>query len=117
MANALRCQLNLPEAQETVLSLLAEPDLRVALLAFSGLAQVASTFASSDLFERFEQLLARLGSSAKTIGSGVWPWLLIRSDASSVLHAMIECLGERNPTRLIVYVPRMNAWYRIHTAE
>ncbi len=30
--------------------------------------QVASTFASSDLFERLEQLLARLGSSAKTIG-------------------------------------------------
>jgi len=117
VATHLLCQLNLPEAQETLLSLLADPDLRVALLAFSGLAQVASTFASGDLFERLEQLLARLGSGTKTIGSGVWPWLLIRSDAASVLHAMIECLGERNPTRLTDYMPCMNAWDRIRTAE
>src|SRR6266849_4295270 len=117
VATHLLCQLNLPEAQETLLSLLADPDLRVALLAFSGLAVVASTFASSDLFERLEQMLVRLGSNAKTIGSGVWSWLLIRADAASVLHAMIECLGERNPTRLTAYVPRMNTWDRIKIAE
>ncbi len=117
MATHLLCQLDLPEAQKALLSLLADPDLRVALLAFSALAGVASTFVSSDLFEQLEQLLARLGSSAKTIGSGIWPWLLIRADAASVLHTMIECLGERNPVRLIVYLPRMNAWDRISTAE
>jgi len=117
VATHLLCQLDLPEAQKALLSLLADPDLRVALLAFSALAGVASTFVSSDLFEQLEQLLARLGSSAKTIGSGIWPWLLIRADAASVLHTMIECLGERNPVRLIVYLPRMNAWDRISTAE
>ncbi len=117
VATHLLCQLDLPEAQAALLSLLADADLRVALLAFSGLAGVASTFASSDLFEQLEQLLARLGSSAKTIGSGIWPWLLIRADAARVLHTMIECLGKRTPTRLIVYLPRMNAWDRIHTAE
>src|SRR6266568_272859 len=57
VATHLLCQLDLPEAQKALLSLLADPDLRVALLAFSALAGVASTFVSSDLFEQHERVL------------------------------------------------------------
>jgi len=117
VATHLLCQLNLPEAQAALLPLLADPDLRVALLAFNGLAGVVSTFASSDLFERLELLLARLRGSAKVIGSGVWPWLTISADPVSILHAMIECFGEREPMRLIAYLPRMGERDRISTAE
>jgi hypothetical protein len=117
VATHLLCQLNLPEAQAALPPLLADPDLRVALLAFNGLAGVASTFASSDLFEPLELLLARLRGSAKTIGSGIWPWLAISADPTIILHTMIECFGEREPMRLIAYLPRMGERDRVSTAE
>lgn len=110
-------QLNLPEAQATLLPLLDDPDLRVALCAFRCEASVASMYAYNDLFERLERLLGRIDGKEKMLKSGVWPWLEVSADPQSIIHAMIESLGERDPMCLITYVPLMSEWDRVRTAK
>jgi hypothetical protein len=110
-------QLGLTEAQPVLLPLLDDPDLRVAFSAFSSLSGAASTLASTDLFEHLEQLLGRVGRSDKTLESNIWPWLGIRASSREIISALIQCLGERLPERLIVYLPLMDSWSRISVAE
>jgi len=116
-AARLLSQLNLPEAQVALLPLLDDADLRVSLCAFEGIVSVASAQGHSDLFERLERLMGRIGIKGKTINSGIWPWLEIVAHPSMLLHAMIGCLGERSPRCLITYVPLMSEWDRVHVAQ
>jgi Family of unknown function (DUF5724)/Domain of unknown function (DUF4132) len=110
-------QVNLPEAQVAFLPLLDDPDLRVALCAFWCVGSMASVHTHDDLFERLERLLGRVGGKEKTLKSGVWPWLEFSADRQRILHAMIESLGARDPTRLIPYLPLMSALDRACAAE
>jgi len=116
-AARLLSQLHLPEAQAALFALLDDADLRVTLCAFEGIASTASTQGHSDLFERLERLLGRIGNKGKTINSGIWPWLKVAAHPYTLLHAMIECLGERNPRRLIAYAPLMSERDRVRLAK
>ncbi|HEX6554088.1 MAG TPA: DUF5724 domain-containing protein [Ktedonobacteraceae bacterium] len=110
-------QVNLPEAQAALLPLLDDADLRVALCAFESIASTASTQSHDDLFERLERLLGRIGNKGKTINSGIWPWLEVAAHPYALLHTMIECLGGRDPGRLIPYVPLMSERDRVCVAK
>jgi Family of unknown function (DUF5724)/Domain of unknown function (DUF4132) len=109
--------LNLPEARDALLPLLDDPDLRVAIHAFAGIAPAVSTQSQSDLFEQLQRLLGRMSSKSQKIKSGIWAWLEISAFPSMLLHTMMQCLGERDPRCLIAYLSLMDNHDRITLAK
>jgi len=109
--------LHLPEAQNELLTLLDDPDLRVAIHAFTGIVNARHLRDRGDLFECLQRLLGRLGSKKKTLQSGIWPWLEIPVNPETVLHTMLECLGEREPRCMLAYLPAMSAYDRVNLAK
>jgi len=115
----LLTQLGLRAAREALVPLLDEPDLRVALCAFSGLHShgKAPDVDAGDVFERLERLLARIGNKQAPLPSGVWPWLIFQPHAESVAGALVDNLGSRSPHQLIAHLPRMSPGDRLRVAE
>ena len=110
--------LNLPEAQERLVTCLADPDLRVALHAYAQSdADAMDEQSQSEFFERVQALLHRLGGKNQHIQSGIWPWLTIQVDIATLLNTLLSCLGERDPRCLIPYISAMHSWNRIHLAQ
>jgi len=124
LAAYLLGQLGLATAQEQLLPLLDDPDPRVALRAFAGIAARAGSFgeaeppADGDLFERLERLLGRLDDSTKTARQEdiAWPWQTPGADAGMVASALLGRLGARSPKRLIPYMTRMHDYDRMRVA-
>lgn len=110
-------QLQLPESRGALLPLLDDPDLRVALHAFTGLASEVSPQNQHDLFERLMRLVKRMNSKGATIKSGIWPWLEISATPGALLHIMLHGLEERDPRCLVAHLPLMNDYDCIELAR
>lgn len=110
-------QLQLPESRDALLPLLDDPDLRVALHAFNGLASEVFPQNQPDLFERLMRLVRRMNSRGESIKSGIWPWLEINATPGALLHTMLHCLEERDPRCLIAHLPLMNDYDCIELAK
>ena len=125
VAAYLLAQLGLGAARQALVPLLDDPDQRVALCAFSGLDARGTSFTEAelmtdtDLFERLERLLVRLGSGAKMSNpeNAVWPWQASGAVAGAVAHALIDRLGDRSPQRLIPHLSRMRDYDRVQAAK
>jgi hypothetical protein len=111
VATHLLHQLQLVTAQEKLLLALDDEDLRVttaAIVAFQG--EVDDRIKNLDLFERLERVVPRYPLKATTFKSIVWPWAAPR--AETVADVLPGNLGQRPPTRLIKYLPRMGVGVR-----
>lgn len=118
VATHLLGQLALGQTCEALLPLLDDPDLRVALRAFTGLIGVRGEVAGpADMFERLERLLVRLDGRKTSRDDAAWPWQACHANAETVAHALIASLDTRSPKRLIAYMDRMQDYDRGQVAE
>ncbi|HTK08696.1 MAG TPA: DUF5724 domain-containing protein [Ktedonobacteraceae bacterium] len=108
-ATHLLGQLQIPETRDTLFSLLADPDLRVAFHAFACMQRLDLAQHHDELFVRLQRLLERVsGKAYYTLQSGIWPWLEIPVQPDALLRMMLQCLGERDPRCMVAYLPQMN---------
>lgn len=109
--------LNLPLSREALIPALDDTDLRISAIAFSGLGVSFSLYwiqqgsreeplATSDLFERLESNIGRYPKDATTLESILFPWLTPTASRESLGGAMISALGDRDPNRLLPYLPQ-----------
>jgi HEAT repeat protein len=113
-------QLDLKESYHELLIMLADDDLRVAACAVLGLARPEynrELLETSDLFERLENLIARLPHKQNSFKSPVWEWLTLSLNREDLAGRLIGCLGKRSPKRLVPYVSMMEPTNRGHVAQ
>ena len=110
-----------------MLGALGDADFRIALTALKGMPGAAYEGAdeseseekvpADDLFERVEELLARVPARATALAPLFWPWTARKADRKSVADRLVRCLGDRPPTRLIPHLPSMSSGGRARTAR
>ncbi|GCE08959.1 DUF5724 domain-containing protein [Dictyobacter aurantiacus] len=110
--------LKLPSARERLLLCLADSDLRVALQAYTHLANSEiEPQRQGECFERVEDLLKRIEGKDQSIQSGIWPWLIIQVNAADLLRMLLTCLGDRSPLCLVPYLSTMYPHDRLKLAK
>ncbi len=129
-AALLLSQLALSESRSALVSALDDPDLRVALTAFSGLGLGGYYGGYSDddedediapekqpgVFEALTRLVARVPKKENTIADLVWPGNVLQADQATVAGALLSTLGQRSPTELIPFLPLMEPYTRSSVA-
>ena len=117
----LLAQVGLPEAKEALRFALQDADLRVAARAFQALSATGyygqRPEDTGDLFEHLERALPRFPARAQKLGPVVWPWMTVDAHQESVADALVRCLGDRSPKRLIPYRKQMSVYGRSQIAE
>ena len=106
-------QTQLIAAHEKLLAAFEDSDLRVttrAVMAFYNEAD--DRIKNSDLFERLERLLPRYPDKETKLKPAVWPWSTYTVSKQLIADALANNLGQRPPTRLIEYLPRMRVYSR-----
>lgn len=106
-------QMQLMGGHEKLLEAFEDSDLRVttrAVMAFYN--QADDRIENSDLFERMERLLPRYPDKETKLKPAVWPWSTYTVSKQLVADALANNLGQRAPTRLIEYLPRMRVYSR-----
>lgn len=115
-ATHLLTRLCLPETLDTLVALLDDVDLRVALSAFSGL-RAYDLQSYPALFEQLQRLLVRVDSKKRALSSGIWPWLSFSVAPDRLLQTMLNALGERDPQLLLPFLARMAESDRLELAD
>ena len=110
-------QLGLLEAQKALLPALDDADLRIAAMAFNAQNIHTPDLGKTDLFERIERNLPRFPKSAKALEPILFPWLTPPIHGEAMANALVNVLGDREPSRLLPYLPQMGPWNRAKVAE
>jgi hypothetical protein len=106
-------QLELPETRASLLSLLADQELRLAVVALQGLFRTSGWYptpmiAAPDLFETLEALIPRLPAQQTTLEPLVWPWLRLATSQQAAADRLLAALGDRPLARLKPYLNLMS---------
>jgi hypothetical protein len=122
-AVTLLSQLGLLAARPLLLRALEDSDLRIAAQAITAFNtryhydEVAEGLGDTDLFERLEKLIVRVEATSAAPKPLVWPWRLPRLEVSDLADLLVDCLGPRPVERLIPYLSKMDASYRVQVAK
>jgi hypothetical protein len=102
-------ELHLYDAAASLLPALADPDLRIAACALSGVSNRLNYNKSiPGAFEAIVDLLPRLPEKPQVLDPLLWPWTaakVVREEAADLLY---RALGDGPAERLIPYVPTMS---------
>ena len=107
-------QLGLTTSVAALVPVLDDPDLRVAARAFAG--TVGADGCPTDMFERLERLVGRLGKGRTELDPVVWPWTSVTFDRTAVAGQLRHRLDKRLPSRLIPHLKAMEPLDRAETA-
>ena len=114
----LLTQLNLLEGQKSLVPLLADADLRVAMLVGRFWQRGADErVKKSDLFERLEMLLDRCPAKPEALKAAVWPWTAQTISKETVADILPRVLAERPANRLIPYLDEMSPRCRVQVID
>ncbi|GAB4459850.1 MAG: DUF4132 domain-containing protein [Armatimonadaceae bacterium] len=111
-------QLGTREALVTLLPALDDPDIRIAAMAFPSLSRTeynyhtgrsVSALADADLFERIERNLTRFAPTPAEPKPILFPWLKPTLEQASAANCLPNLIGERPLSRLLPYLPMMDA--------
>jgi HEAT repeat protein len=115
VATNLLAQLDLPDAKLALLHKLEDEDFRVVLRALDALEYATNdeTLSSKipDMFERLEQLIARMPSDKK-LPALVWPWTARDLDKSRIARMLSNNLGKRPIAKIFPYLDLMDSYAR-----
>lgn len=106
----------LPEAAPHDLTLLQDPDLRVATLALPNRWSIQQGEDASGLFDVLEEMASR-ASDRSTTDPILWPWTVTVASRAQVVALLPHTLGNRPLTRLIPHIPDMEPYSRSQVAE
>lgn len=109
-------QLQLDPARQTLIPVLADPDLRVAAQAFYSISYDTS-LANTELFERIEAFLQRVPTPTKQLQPSIWDWMVLTLDRENIINSLFNLLGDRSPRILVPYLPEMGVWQRIEVIK
>lgn len=114
VAARLLAQMDLPVAQQKLLSVLEDQDLHMPYCALlpHQYGDMAEQLSDSDLFERLEKLLKHFPEKSTTLKPLVWPWTNYKVNRELVSSIMLKALGKRPATRLIAHLADFTAYER-----
>lgn len=93
-----------------LINLLGDSDLRVAARALAGFFADRSTHADvAQIFERLEQLIARIPKRGQPLAAIVWPWWKHTLERAHVAAAMVAHAASVPGERLLPHVRDLNA--------
>jgi hypothetical protein len=126
-AAQLLAQLGLHEARAALVPALDDPELRVALVAFSGLSSLETSYDDEgepvpqetlpELFEAFTRLVQRAPKKEKVVSDLIWPGQELLCDQATVAGELLDTLGTRSPAELIPFIPLMEPYTRSRAVE
>ncbi len=109
-----------PAAVQPLADALADDDLRVVARAFDAFTaqhhRRPTDGAPTDMFERLERLVDRLPGAKTALEPIVWPWTARTLDRDEVGGSLMAYLGDRDPSRLVAHLTRMEAGARAGVA-
>ncbi len=116
----LLAETKLPEAAPALMRALSDNDLRVVARACEGLASLDGKDALAKtlpVFEQIEAVLPRLPKNALPATPLIWEWLNPSIEREEAANLLITYLGERDPRRLLPYLPILGRYNRVRIAE
>jgi len=109
-------QTDLAVAHHLLRPVLDDPDLRVAMTAFTAISGSLREPVEGD-FERVERLLGRMPEKAGEVEPLVWTWANVSMDRSRVADTLPLCLGTAPASRLKPYLTVMSPSGRVESVE
>lgn len=103
-------QTDFCEAQATLVALLEDDDLRVAMQALSavqvrqGETKAETLRLQEEVFSAVERLMQRIPDKKFKLPEIVWPWTAREFDRSDIAAKMVNCIGDLPPSKLIPYL-------------
>jgi HEAT repeat protein len=115
----LLAETKLPEAAPALMRAAGDGDPRVVALACGGLASLDDKNAIArtlPIFEQIETILSRLPKQAPSVSPVIWEWLTPAIGREYAADLLIKFLGDRDPRRLLPYLPILGRYSRIRIA-
>ncbi len=109
----------LPEAAPALMRALGDSDLRVVARACNGLEFMPDNKAAASawpIFEQAEALLPRLSGQPPVSAPIIWEWLTPSLERERAANLLVKYLGERDPRRIIPYLPLVSQYHRAQVA-
>ncbi len=116
---AIHClkQLDLQPARLVILSMIEDPDDRVAWLGLNSYPDTELLKAAPDTFDRIVAISPRWAVKSKQLTPLVWEWMKLTVSQEVVVQILHRWLGDRSPKLMIPYLAAAESYQRATIAH